>query len=184
MKIKEIRLDNQSIYVIDDFLPKERVDEFYAHVKTLSFTKTETDDEHDEYPIFSIDFKPETLMRDTYVGEKVNELLKELKFDNLILGRSYINMSHYGDIGFPHYDCDIKEKDITVLYYVNNHWDYKWGGETLFYSNKDPQAVVLPKPGRVVVFPGNIEHTGGTPTRICKISRFSLALKYIKGLEF
>lgn len=176
-------LDNKSIYIIDDFLPKEKIDQFYEHVKTLPFTRFETDDEHDEYPIFSVDFKPDTLLG-SYVGEKVEELLSELKInDNLILRRSYVNMSHYGDMGFPHYDCGQDETDITVLYYVNNEWDYTWGGETFFYVDKDPQAVVLPKPGRVVVFPGNIEHLGGIPSRVCKVSRFSLALKYMHGLE-
>ncbi len=179
MKINEKKLNNQSVYIIDDFLDKEEIDAFFEYVKTLSFKKNERDDDDDEYPIFSVDFQPDLFLRETFIGKKVQGLLQKLPINKkLTLYRSYINMSHYGDVEFPHYDCNKEREDITVLYYVNNLWNYKWGGETLFYKDKDPEIVVLPKPGRVVVFPGNIEHLGGTPSRVCKVSRLSLALKY------
>jgi len=64
---------------------------------------------------------------------------------------------------------------------LNSDWHYKYGGETLFYSEKDTRLAVLPKPGRFVIFPGNIEHKGSIATRIWKEPRLSLALKFIKN---
>jgi hypothetical protein len=62
---------------------------------------------------------------------------------------------------------------------VNKKWDYKWGGETIFYEEKDTRMAVLPRPGRIVIFPGRVEHIGTIPTRICTQSRLTLALKYV-----
>ncbi|WP_268225301.1 FlmC family 2OG-Fe(II) oxygenase [Sinomicrobium oceani] len=178
MKTRVAELDNKKIIIVDDIVPTGEIEDFFTYVNGLSFYKHERDDEMDEYPIFSVDFTPEVFESDTFIGEKAKELLLANYNGNYRLKRSYINMSCYGDIEFPHYDCGSDEKDITVLYYVNHKWDYRWGGETLFYSNQDTRITVLPKPGRFVLFPGNIEHTGTVPTRICKIPRYSLALKY------
>ncbi|UKB84722.1 2OG-Fe(II) oxygenase [Chryseobacterium sp. MEBOG06] len=177
--IEVVKVDNKEITIINNFLDSDEINAFYEYVSDLSFVKKEKDDEYDEYPIFSVDFIPEEFINDTFIGIKIKEYLQSINmFDQFLLYRSSINMSHYGDVEFPHYDCPIDRKDITVLLYVNNKWDYKWGGETLFYESHDSKAAVLPKPGRLVIFPGNIEHLGGVPTRICKASRFSLALKF------
>lgn len=178
MKNRIIEIENQKIYVLDELLPFEEIQDFFTYVNGLSFYKHERDDEKDEFPIFSVDFEPNVFETETYIGAKARALVTEYYCDAYKLNRSYINMSCYGDVEFPHYDCDQDSKDITVLYYVNQKWEYKWAGETLFYSNKDTRAAVLPRPGRFVIFPGNIEHTGTVPSRICKIPRYSLALKY------
>ncbi|WP_313002677.1 2OG-Fe(II) oxygenase [Chryseobacterium gleum] len=175
----KVIVDQKEITIIDDFLTPDEINAFYEYVSELSFVKREKDDEHDEYPIFSVDFIPEDFINDTFIGQKVQDYLKKIYiYDQYKLCRSYINMSHYGDVEFPHYDCSIQAKDLTLLLYVNNKWDYRWGGETIFYENHDSKLAVLPKPGRLVIFPGNIEHLGSVPNRICKASRFSLALKF------
>lgn len=177
--IKEYTIEGQKIQVIDEVISSEETKKFYRFSKSLPFRRHEYDDEEDEYPIFSVDFEPLKFQHSMDVGIKLSSLMAKLELsDSFRLKRAYINMSHFGDVEFPHYDCSNDEKDITVLLYVNEYWDYRWGGETLFYLNHEPVLAVLPKPGRVVIFPGNIEHLGGTPTRICKQSRLSLALKY------
>jgi Rps23 Pro-64 3,4-dihydroxylase Tpa1-like proline 4-hydroxylase len=89
-------------------------------------------------------------------------------------------VSSYGDVAYPHRDCAIERDDITVLYYVNKDWHYKYGGETIFYEKKDSKLALLPKPGRFVIFPGSIEHMGSVCSRICKETRITLALKYVE----
>lgn len=178
MKTRTIEIEGKNIFVIDEIIPEDEVKDFFAYVNGLSFYKNERDHEKDDFPIFSVDFEPTVFENETFIGNKAKELLTEFHGKDYKLTRSYINMSCYGDVEFPHYDCDKDSKDITVLYYVNQKWDYRWAGETLFYSGKDTRAAVLPKPGRFVIFPGNIEHTGTVPSRICKIPRYSLALKY------
>ena len=179
MKLRTETLCNADIFIIDNTVEDSEVQNFYNLVKSLSFTRTEKDDKDDKFPIFSVDFIPQKVQSGTVIGRKAHELLNQFYPDNqLKLSRSYINMSHFGDMEYPHRDCLIDENDITVLYYVNTYWDYTWGGETVFYEDKEPKTLVLPFPGRFVIFPGNIEHLGSVPTRDCSQSRFSFALKY------
>ena len=177
--IQTFEIENQYIYVIDGLVSSELITDFHSYVSNLSFRKKEKDDYDDVYPIFSVDFKTEIFATETEIGRLSSELVKKyFKETDYKLNRSYINMSFYGDMEFPHRDCGLDEKDVTVLYYVNEKWDYRWGGETLFYSKKDTCRAILPTPGRFLLFPGNIEHTGTVPTRICNLPRFSLAMKF------
>lgn len=92
--------------------------------------------------------------------------------------RSYCNFAAYGDMLFTHTDCRPEEIDLTALWYVSPKWDVEWGGETLFYNAQmDAEAVVSPRPGRLVIFDGRILHVGRPPNRICYAPRYTLAFK-------
>lgn len=173
------KIDDKYIFIIDNALTAKEIEETYQLVKKLPFTKNERDHEDDEYPIFSVDFEPDKLENLTPVGRMGKKLVQNY-FQNLKLSlfRGYVNMCHYGDMEYPHRDCPIGTDHVTVLYYVNNNWDYTWGGATLFYNDNQTTFGVLPKLGRFVIFPGSIEHVGTIPTRECKISRLTLAMKY------
>ena len=93
------------------------------------------------------------------------------------LERVHCNVSLYGDMQFPHRD---RTPGMTWLYYASAVWEPKWMAETIFYdSNEEPVYAVFPKPGRVVVFAGDILHRGGVPSRECVAARRSLAFKFI-----
>ena len=64
-----------------------------------------------------------------------------------------------------------------MMVYPNKVWDLNWGGYTAFgWGSEDADWVALPKPGRVVLFPGNINHCGIAPTKIHEgYGRFSMA---------
>ena len=92
--------------------------------------------------------------------------------------RSYVNVSHFGDMLFTHTDCLPDAHELTALWYVCPRWDHEWGGETMFYdSAHDARAAVTPKPGRLAIFDGAILHAGRPPSRICLVPRYTLALK-------
>ena len=87
------------------------------------------------------------------------------------LYRVYVNMTHYGDMEYPHQDREPRERNVMLLYYANATWEHHhWGGETLFYEDHDTAVAVLPLPGSIALFRGSIEHTGGVPTRVCPAS--------------
>ena len=179
----EARIENvegKRIYIIDQVFSRDEIEAFYEYASDLPFKKKEKSTSYDEFPIFSTDFVPEKFENETFVGIKARELVNEFIEDanQLKLFRAYINLSNYGDVEYPHFDCPSDRKDVTVLYYVNKDWHYKYGGETMFYANKDSRIAVLPTPGRFVIFPGNIEHLGSIATRVCREPRMSLALKY------
>lgn len=92
--------------------------------------------------------------------------------------RCYCNHASFGDMLFTHTDCEPGAVALTALWYIAPQWDVEWGGETLFYnSGQDAEAVVSPKPGRLVIFDGAITHAGRPPNRICYMPRYTLAFK-------
>jgi SM-20-related protein len=92
--------------------------------------------------------------------------------------RCYCNYAAYGDMLFTHTDCAPDARHLTALWFIAPEWNVEWGGETLFFdSSMDAQVVVSPRPGRLVVFDGSLQHVGRPPNRICFASRFTLAYK-------
>lgn len=182
ISIQRKEIANKQVQIIDSAIRPDEVVEFYKFINELSYKKKEFDDDGDEYPIFSVDFQPSRFQEETAIGKKGAELLEQLRGQEYILNRAYVNMCHYGDVEYPHRDCGIGETDVTVLYYANKAWDYTWGGETKFYDNKDTTFCVLPKPGRFVIFDGAVEHMGSIPTRICKVSRYTVAMKFKRAI--
>ena len=179
MKFKQKPIGDQSIYYIDGLLSKKEIDGISNVVEKLPFVKAERSHAKDEYLSFRVDFLPEKFEDQHRVGIVARSLLMELYPDlKFKLWRAYINMTNYGDVEYPHFDCSSKEKDITVLYYAHNNWDKSWGGEILFYKDDEAELAITPIPGRFLIFPGVIQHVGTVPSRICKTSRFSFAMKY------
>jgi hypothetical protein len=90
---------------------------------------------------------------------------------------AYCNRARYGDVLIAH--SDSQKPSVTALYYANARWDDDWGGETLFYGAPDEATVVVaPRPGRVVLFDGQMGHRGGVPSRLCHEGRLSVVVKY------
>lgn len=178
-KIRKETIDGFPVYVIDNFIDLHEAESFFHKVSKLPFRRTEKDNAESEFPIFGHDFDPLMFAEEFVIGRQANNILREIFPDKkYTLFRSYINMSHFGDVDFPHRDCEKGSGNITVLYYVNTSWDYTWGGETKFYEDGDPKILIMPKVGRCAVFFGEVEHSGSIPSRICKYSRLTLALKY------
>ena len=94
----------------------------------------------------------------------------------------YCNKLLAGDSPTSHYDGKY-ETDTTVLVYANTSWDHNEGGETLFY-NEDKEVVqaIVPKPGRVAIFPANILHSARPPLPYVTKPRYTIAYKYEYGL--
>jgi hypothetical protein len=88
----------------------------------------------------------------------------------------YCNNHGYGDHQHAHRDS---KSGITVLYYVNAEWQPDWQGETLLFdAAQDAHHAVAPRPGRLLLFPANMLHRGGTPSRTCVERRFVLVAKF------
>lgn len=105
-----------------------------------------------------------------------DELNKDIFNGQGKLTRCYANRHTFGTEGYIHTDSDRKE-DHTVVIYLNENWHYSWGGETMFYENKEVIKGVVPIFGRVVIFPGHIEHCVKALTRVCPEVRTTLMYK-------
>ncbi len=91
--------------------------------------------------------------------------------------RVYANAHTYGVDGSLHTDCPPGTGERTALIYLNPVWKPAWGGVTLFTPAESEPLSVMPKPGRLVIFPGDIPHCACAPMRSCHDLRVTLVFK-------
>lgn len=97
---------------------------------------------------------------------------------------AYVNGYTYGTDGYPHVEVSHPRaaEQRSVLIYCCPRWDPAWGGETVFFdADGDISAAILPKPGRVLVFRGDILHVARAPSRFCPMERRVLVFKAWTG---
>ncbi len=91
------------------------------------------------------------------------------------LWRAYALDQTYGDVASLHTDSPT---GVTALYYANAVWEPEWDGETMFYDGDEAVAAVAPRPGRVTLFPADMGHRSGTPSRVCEAARRAGVFKF------
>ena len=100
----------------------------------------------------------------------INSHEPNLKLENL--QRAGINLYLPNTKMFHHTDGPV----ITTLFYINPIFDISEGGETQLVIN-DEIVCVRPKPGRLVVFDGEIEHIA---TSFATMPRITIFFKFWK----
>ena len=176
---REFEIDGRPLRVFDGHLPN--VADYVRGLAKAAFTRTEI-------------ARPETAEHKHWATEvKLEALVPQPIFDitrRAVLGfttreygyrpyRAYTNVATFGDMLFSHTDCLPDQHDLTALWYLCEHWDLEWGGETMFFdANDEVAAAVQPRPGRLVIFDGAIKHVGRPPNRICYAPRYTFAIKF------
>ena len=115
-----------------------------------------------------------------YLKKHSQKILKNLKIFNFLkLERVYASANPYGTIHEPHRDYDPNLKGgITIMYYLNNTWNLKYAGETVFFNNGEIIKSIIPRPGRVIIFDGSIEHCARDVRRDVNDLRMVLTFKH------
>jgi len=159
------------INVYDNVISKEKNDEWYHSILYKgNYNYGESD---------RPGMPPTGMTLEIKNAERINELsdiafkyhpeLNDLKFL-----RAYVNLF------FPH-DRPAFHPDLncyTCLFYITPEYDMQEGGETQFLKNDEYDFVgVFPKPGRLIVFDGDIYHRA---TSYRNNPRITIALKFIK----
>jgi hypothetical protein len=169
----------REIIVIDGLLTHDQIATACGAFSKLSFSLCDVDGEDTKYArhwkaewpakrVAAIDFF-------RLVEETVGRIYGAYQLE---LVRVHCNLHMYGDLQFPHVDCS-EHEGVTALYFANATWEREWMGETIFYdSSGDAEYAVAVKPGRLLIFDGNILHRGGVPNRECFEPRLSVAFKY------
>ena len=116
------------------------------------------------------------ILEDTHMLAR-NRFKSQYDIDIPYFQRCLINNFKFGDSPMFHKDAPSNDKALTMMVYPNSTWDINWGGYTAFADEDDNALwIVNPKPGRVVLFPGNLNHAGVAPTKVHKgYGRFSMA---------
>ncbi|WP_394212637.1 2OG-Fe(II) oxygenase [Enterovibrio calviensis] len=178
-RIEKVGLEK--IYIFDDLFSKKQIERFGAVVSNAAFTflhasRADTVKYREWCASFSVsDFMSHPLHKASIKVAKHFSGNKKLKCYDV-----FSSASTFGDMSFIHSDST-NSGDISILYYANSKWDPEWGGETIFYTErKDAALVVSVKPGRLIVFNGNVLHRAGTPTKLCPEVRITLSMRFEK----
>ena len=97
--------------------------------------------------------------------------------------RNYANIHTYGVEGFPHTDSN-RADEITAVVYLSKEWRREWAGSTVFFNREDDIIkAVMPKYGRVSLFPATTSHAASPVSRICPVARITMAIKTRSPLQ-
>lgn len=114
------------------------------------------------------------------VARITQQALEELypNYAELQIGRIHVNSVPYGDMLSTHED-GWPGASLTGLYFANANWHSGFQGELILCNPLgESMYAVEPRPGRFVLFPGEIPHRAGAPSRISYDHRLSLAHKF------
>ena len=175
----ERRAGDRSIWVSDDLISAPLVKIVYRIVAALPHTRTDYDTEGSTFLHLKHEWKLDQLsenpalraIRDAIVAA-VDRRYGEYK---PMLNRAHANDQTFGDILSAHTDL---QPGVTAIYYANDAWEQAWDGETMFYADGEAVTAVAPRPGRVVIFPADVVHRSGYPSRACPTTRRTIAFKF------
>ena len=113
-----------------------------------------------------------------YLREYI-EWLKSDFFGPSNLLRFYVNAHTYGIDGYPHTDTKRDRGEQTAVLYMPPEWEPKWAGETVVLNEAadDISDSVLPRYGRLFVFPSDRFHAARSVSRLCNVMRATLVCK-------
>lgn len=177
--------DLMPVRVSDDVLDKKLVADLRDHIINRGFKYGWNSNSEVEYGHWNTFFagkskknrKPVDGELEGVVKEVVDSLKASVLPDGCEVIRCYSNAYSFGTEGYPHTDSQI-DSDMTVVVYLNESWKPEWAGETVFFDDDDEiHTAVLPKCGRVVVFPSAMLHVARSVSRICSQLRMVFVLK-------
>jgi SM-20-related protein len=177
---REYSINGRALYVIDNLLPRQASRSLSRFMASLPFQKLEFDRKGTMMRGFVANFNLAACKDDPIVKAVTAQAQAYFPATRLTLYRMYCNNNVYGDMSYPHRDCQPERAhDLTAVFYANERWEQDWGGETLFYDDEgDAVACVSPRPNRLALFHGAILHRNGLPARECYEPRLALALKF------
>ena len=185
MKCEIIKYDNSEVIIIDDavctnkriniyfdccMLPYNISNSSVNDIQGITDKRLKSDLDH-ENPIVDL------LLEEG--SDSSNIIKKYIPSETYGFSRGYVNLGIHGDVNHMHVDGKYYECK-TLLYYANRHWENNWGGHTVFYdTDGNIKTTIEIKPGRIVIFDGNIPHTVMPMNPRCSPSfRFTVALKF------
>ena len=178
---KSFKVDGRPIFIFDDLVNKSVIDEITMALSGAAFTHNEIarpDVEAHRHWALNMPLEKSNPLPIVQIANRVIASLFTQKYQ---VYRTYCNVALHGDMLYPHTDCMPDAKEMTALWFIQDEWNYEWGGETIFYNkDNDAEVVVTPKPGRLAIFDGAINHAGNAPHKVCTKPRYTFALKYEK----
>ena len=189
------------IHIIDQLFEKSFVESLHAVLAKIPFVASDYDTEASRDtlhlkcelpagPLMSGDLQDKDLLALLPKGKGASHLsavaritaqaLEELYpgYSDVSIGRIHVNCLPYGDLLRTHED-GWPGAALTGLYFANAGWHTDWQGELIICDPLGESLyAVEPRPGRMVLFPGEIPHRAGAPSRACYAHRLTIGHKF------
>jgi SM-20-related protein len=173
------QVEGRDVFVFDGLVPPEESARYFTAISRAAFTRTESArGDSTEFRHWVCEMPLENLPRTSLWPATERAVAAVRPGERFLPYRVYTNYSTFGDTLLTHVDAVTEARELTALWFLCEHWDTEWGGETLFYeSSGDARLAVSPKPARLLLFDGAIRHAGKPPNRNCFVSRYTFAIK-------
>jgi len=200
-KVKMLAHPWGPIHIIDGLFEPQFVEGLGAVLARLPFTASDYDTEQSSHILhLKCELPAATLMAAMLNDQALLGLLPKSKgashlsavariiaaalertypgYSRIEIARIHVNCLPYGDLLTTHEDGE-PGAALTGLYFGNAEWRSEWQGE-LIMCDPDGESLyaILPKPGRIVLFPGEIPHRAGAPSRACYTHRLTIGHKF------
>jgi Rps23 Pro-64 3,4-dihydroxylase Tpa1-like proline 4-hydroxylase len=177
--IRREDLGGKSLAVFDGLVSDDECKKYSATLSLADYTFLHSSRQDTvKYREWAASFSVEDFTKHALHSLALGKATEFSGIENLVCYDVFASASSFGDMSFVHHDSPDKDT-VSVLYYANNEWESEWGGETLFYSDEEePLIAVGVKPGRLVVFGGQLKHRAGVPTKVCNEVRISLSMRF------
>tara|TARA_B100001250_G_scaffold323617_1_gene287075 strand:+ start:348 stop:950 length:603 start_codon:yes stop_codon:yes gene_type:complete len=161
----KINIDDEKVVIIDGLFPPWFINYVHRQVMDASgwrfghYTSIRPGMQEREIPAFSQRIFPEAqspLSNDSLFPMIYYAVTDTMTWNSQI-GEILINGQQPFHNTVYHQDC--KDNGLTMLYYVNADSQESWGGETCIKVGGDI-IEVAPKPGRISLFLGRLDHKG------------------------
>lgn len=199
--VRRLEHPHGPVYILDQVFETTFVDSLYAVLANIPFVANEYDSEASRnIPHLKCELPAEPLMSGAVDDRKLLAVLPKGKggqhlsavarvtaqalerlypdYSELRIGRIHVNSVPYGDLLSTHED-GWPGASLTGLYFANAEWHAAWQGELILCDPLGESLYAIePRPGRFVLFPGEVPHRAGAPSRACFVHRLSLAHKF------
>lgn len=173
---RSVSIEGKNIHTFDGIFDFSQREHMYSYVRH-SFFRIGNEDAD------AIETNNHKYMYAMYTEQDINKLgildaIENSPIKALIEGkqivRAHVNVSNPSDTNWAH---DHRNKTV-ILVYINKHWKHEWAGETMFFNDdlSEIEFASIYKPGRVVLFDGEIAHSIRPQSASAPAYRFTLTL--------
>jgi len=199
--VRKLEHECGSIHIIDHMLEAGFVQGLGAVLARLPFTASDYDTDESRHILhMKCELPAATLMEANLKDQSLLNLLPKSmgashlsgvariiaaalaecypSYTNIEIARIHVNCLPYGDLLTTH-DDGAPGASLTGLYFGNAEWQANWQGELIMCDRSGESLyAIMPKPGRIVLFPGEIPHRAGAPSRACYTHRLTIGHKF------
>ncbi len=176
-------MKREQVMVIDDLFTKrevEQMEEYFVHFDGWQLIFDDPSQSLNTYSLGKVIDQPNFGAFDVFCAQAFQERsgIPVPPFHRVVY-----NCFRFGDSPNLHHDGE-SEDSLSFMVYPVVDWCESWGGETVFVRDGEVTDCIVPKPGRVVIFPGSIPHGGKAPNRQHGgVARFSAVFQFTPGQE-